>query len=128
LPVLDTIILRAAGVVYGIVTAGKVWLVAGFKLIPHIGAGLFTVNVTVNDRAVIFAPETVTIAVCVPAASPARGCTVKVRLVFPTVRLVSKVEFSVKLSAFAPDSLTVRGPVVRLPVLVTVILCAAGAV
>jgi len=95
-------------------TSIVVGIFAGTALIAACKASqvlTITVNVTVNDRAVMFAPDTVTVAVCVPAVSPAFGLTVKLLVVFPAGMLVSEVVFSVKLLAFAPDNATVRFPV-----------------
>jgi len=76
-----------------------------------------TVKLTVNDRAGIFTPDTVTVAVYVPAARPVRGCTEKLVL-SPAARLQIKCplmsigELNIwKLPGFVPDSVTRRFPV-----------------
>jgi hypothetical protein len=87
-----------------------VWELICDRETPQELAG-FTLKLTVNERAVIFAPPlTLTVAVCVPAGRFARGCTVKVR-VDPAAILERDVVLRLKLLAFVPESATVSAPV-----------------
>ena len=54
--------------------------------VKAVEVALNTVKLTVNARDATFAPDTVTVAVCVPAARPVRGRTVKLALL-PADRL-----------------------------------------
>jgi hypothetical protein len=78
----------------------------------------FTVKLTVK-LCVIFVPDTVTVAVCVPAERFIFGTTVNVFVPLTPI-LGIDVLLRLKLDAFVPDSATVSSPVVWLPVFDTV--------
>ena len=83
----------------------------------------FTVKLTVKLRVVTFVPLILTVAVCVPAASPVFGLTVKLLLLFAPM-LARDAADNVNRLAWAPDRDTVSAPVDWLPVLVTVVVIA----
>ena len=100
-------------------------VVAPVGLTAILGAP-FTVKLTVIVREVMLAPLTVSVAVYVPAANPAFGRTVNVRVPPLVVILANEVAESVKLLAFVPLSAAVIAPVAVAFPLVTVTVCAAG--
>ena len=82
-----------------------------------------TIKVTSKVSKIPFAAVTVTVAVCVPAKSPAFGATIKV--VLPGAVMSPRVD-KLKLPALAPESAAVRPLVGWLPVLVTVTVRLGG--
>jgi hypothetical protein len=80
------------------------------RVTPYTGA-VVTWKLTSNDCAVMaLPPDTVTVAVYVPAARPVLGTTVKVP-VPPAAMLAIDVVDSVKLFVCVPDSAAVKAPV-----------------
>jgi len=69
-----------------------------------------TVKLTSKLSDMPLAPDTVTVAVYVPTASPVLGTTVKFALPLTAMLLILVVD-SVKLPAFVPDNVAVNSPV-----------------
>ena len=86
----------------------------------YVGVGV-TSKDTMKFSEIPLPPDTVTVAVYVPTASPIFGVTVKL-LLPPTAMSDIEVLFSEKLVAFVPDRAIVSAPVGWLPVLLTVTL------
>jgi hypothetical protein len=86
----------------------------------------FTVKLTLKLAEMLLFPLTVTVAVCVPAASPVTGTTVK--LVFPlTAMPLIDAALKLKEPLLVPESAIVNAPVAWFPVLFTVTLWAVWA-
>ena len=88
--------------------------------------GASTVKLTVKDCEVTLPPETVTVALYVPAVSDRTGTTVKLRLP-PAAMFARSSADSEKAAAFVPLRAMVSAPVSVAPVLRTVTVCAVCA-